>query len=256
MILTAENYYTAEANEAYWSASFVKSMLNCPAQAIAELQGKYVRPESPALLVGKYVDAAFEGADALEKFVRETPEIVNSRTGALKKDYAQADKMIARARADAMFMHYVDGERQKIITGEIGGIPFKAKLDFYVPGERIVDLKTVRDFEPMYRAGAGRLNFAEYWHWPLQMAIYQHLEGDRLPCYLACITKQDPPDLDVIEIPQATLDLEMQLLLEKLPLFDAMRRGIVETERCGRCAWCRMSKTLRSPTSLDVFEMM
>ena len=44
MQLTAENYYSIEANNAYMSASFVKSMLNCESMAIAELRGEYERP--------------------------------------------------------------------------------------------------------------------------------------------------------------------------------------------------------------------
>ena len=28
--LTSKNYYSQEANQAYWSASFIKSMMDCP----------------------------------------------------------------------------------------------------------------------------------------------------------------------------------------------------------------------------------
>lgn len=251
MKLTAENYYSPEANKAYWSASFVKEMFDCPNRAMGELNGEYIRGNSAALLVGSFVDAYFEGEESFGKFVEDHPEIVNSRTGEFKADFVRALEMIARANGEPKFLEFMQGEKQKIITGEIGGIPFKCKLDVYLPGERIVDLKTVKDFEPMYRKEEGRLSFVEYWRWPLQMAIYQHLEGNNLPCYLACITKQDPPDIAIIQIPQHVLDAEMEILLDKLPYFDAIRQGVIEPDRCESCAHCRNTRRISGPISLD-----
>ena len=61
MRLTADNYYSTEANMAFWSASTVKSFLSCPAAGLAEMTGNWTRPDSDALLIGSYVDAALEG---------------------------------------------------------------------------------------------------------------------------------------------------------------------------------------------------
>ena len=252
MKLTRDNYYSSEANRAYWSASFVKAMLRCPAAALAELRGEYRQPETPALLVGSYVDSYFESTEAHEAFCTGHPQIFG-KSGKLKAEYVQADKMIRRAEEDSVFMEYLRGEKQVIRTGAIDGIPFKAKLDVYLPGERIVDLKTVRDMEPVYSPGQGRISFAEYWNWPMQLAIYQELCGEKVPCYLAVITKQDPPDIAVVQIPQNMLDAEMELLRLKLPYLDAVRQGIVEPERCGKCTWCRQSKELTGAVSLEQF---
>lgn len=251
MKLTAKNYYSPEANREYWSVSFVKSMLDCPARAMAELNGSYERGNSTALLVGSFVDSYFEGKKSFETFVSEHPEIVNSRTGEFKADFTKALNMIERAKSDTTFMGFMRGRKQKILTGEIGGIPFKCKLDVYAEGKRIVDLKTVKDFSPMYREGEGRLSFAEYWRWPLQMAIYQHIEGNKLPCYLACITKQETPDIAVIEIPQHILDTEMEFLTSKLPYLEGIRMGILEPDRCESCEYCRKTKKLTGAISLD-----
>jgi len=248
MQLTAENYYSIEANNAYMSASFVKSMLNCESMAIAELRGEYERPKGQALMVGSYVDSYFDGT--LDLFRAQHPEIFK-RDGSLKSEYIKADQMIVRAEQDTVFMDFMDGEKQRIFTGNIDGIPFKAKFDVYLPGKRIVDLKTTKDMEPMYKPGEGRLTFAEYWNWPLQMAIYQKLEGNHLPCYLAVITKEEPPSIEVIEIPQHVLDTEMQILKDKLPYFDAVRQGLIEPERCEHCAYCRKTKRLTGAISLD-----
>ena len=61
MILTAENYYSQEANLAYMSASQFKAFDRCEAAALAELRGEYIPPASTALLVGGHVDTAVAG---------------------------------------------------------------------------------------------------------------------------------------------------------------------------------------------------
>ncbi len=246
MRLTKKNYYSAAANKEYFSASQIKAMLKCPAAALAE----YERPASTALLVGSYVDAFFE--HKLEQFKKDHPEILK-RDGTLKADYVKADEMIARAKADPLFMEYMKGRKQTIKTGKIGGYPFKIKMDAYRKGERIVDLKTARDLKPAYKSGEGTVTFADLWEWPLQMAIYQAVEGNRLPCFLAVVTKEDPPDLAVVEIPQDILDVEIQRLLDLLPRFDAMKQGIIPAPRCECCAYCRSTKKLKAPAPLPEF---
>lgn len=234
MRLTKKNYFSPWAERKYFSASQVKAMLRCPAAALAD-----ERPASTALLVGSYVDAAFEGK--LDAFRAEHPEMLK-KDGTLKADFVKAEEMIARAGGDALFTEYMKGRKQVVRTGRIGGLPFKIKMDVYRKGERIVDLKTVRDMRP---------GFADEWEWPLQMAIYQTVEGNRLPCFLAVITKEDPPDIEVIEIPQRTLDAERERLLEMLPRLDAYKRGILPAPRCGHCAYCRRTKKLTEPVLLS-----
>lgn len=250
--LTADNYYSTEADREYFSASQVKSFLDCEARTMAELNGEWPGPSGTALLVGLFVDAYFEGPESFEAFCDEHPEIMK-RDGTFKADFDKACIMIERAKEDDLFMEYMDGEKQTIKTGTIDGVPFKCKFDVYRPGDRIVDLKTTRDMEPKYKPGEGRLSFADYWLWPFQMAIYQHIEGNRLPCYLAVITKEDPPDIAVIQVEQSKMDAEMEFVREKLPRFDAIKRGLIEPDRCGRCAYCRATKTLTGVQMLEEF---
>ena len=251
--LTKNNYYSQAANQAYWSSSFVKAMLSCPARAMAELHGEYVPPSSTALLVGSYVDAWFGGKREFARFLSSHPEFFHSKTGDLKSEFRKADNMIHRATQDPLFMEYCKGRKQAIKTGTISGVPFKCKMDFYQSGIRIADLKTVKDMNPMYSEGQGKVSFAEYWGWTLQMSIYQILEGHSLPCYLNVITKEDPPNIEVIQIPQHILDTEMEILIEKIPYLDAIRRGIIPAERCEKCSYCRATKKLTEPVSLDEF---
>jgi len=217
---------------------------------MAEITGEYIRPESTALLVGSYVDAYFD--NGLDLFKAKHPEIFK-RDGNLKAEYIKAEEMILRAEQDEVFMDYMQGEKQVIKTGLILGYPFRVNMDVYKQGVRIVDLKTTRDMEPLYKPEQGRVSFAEFWRWPLQMAIYQAVEGNALPCFLNVVTKESPPDIAVIEIPQHYLDTEMTVLEEKLPFFDAIKSGLVEPERCEKCEYCRMTKKLTSVISLDDF---
>lgn len=251
MRLTADNYYSTEANMAFWSASTVKAFLSCPAAGLAELTGNWTRPDSDALLIGSYVDAALEGTLGL--FIQEHPELFK-RDGGLKSQYSKADEMVRRAMNDPVFCDFLRGEKQKIFTGSLFGYPFKAKFDVYLAGERIVDVKTVRDLSAVYKPGEGKLDFATAWNWPLQMAIYQKLEGNRLPCYLAVITKESPPDIEIVQIEQERMDAELEFLERKMPEFDAIKSGVLEPERCGRCAFCRATKKLSGSKPLQFFD--
>lgn len=267
--LTAENYYSQEAAQAYYSASQIKQFLECEKAALAEINGERVREKSTALLVGGYVDAYFAGE--MEQFRAENPEIF-TKLGLLRSDYQQADKIIERIERDPLAAMLMEGEKQKIVKGYIGGFPFRAKMDIWIEREHagkiaerypalkdmaeaggaIVDLKIMKDFEPMYRQEEGRISFVEYWRYDLQMAIYQELikrdRGVTVPCYILAATKQNPPDLTLVKIPQELLDFNLMQLKKRLPDIDEVKRGVVEPDECGKCAWCRQTKVLIGPT--------
>ena len=248
--LMPENYYSKDADRDYFSASQIKSFKRCEAATMAEINGEWERPSSTALLVGGYVDAALTGD--LSVFIREHPEMYK-KDGSLKADFVQAKAMVERAESDPMFMKFMTGEYQAILIGNIGGVPFKSKFDV-LTDDRIVDLKTVRDMQPVYLPGQGRVDFATAWDWPLQMAIYQKLSGKKLPCYLAVITKEDPPDIEIIEVEQERMDAEIAWLEQALPRYEAIKAGIIEPERCGHCAYCRATKKIDAIKTLSDFE--
>lgn len=251
MKLSQNNYFSRQADTEYFSSSQIKSFLDCPARTMAELRGEYERPKSTALLVGSYVDAYFDGAKEFEAFKKQHATDIFKQDGSARSDFIKAGNIIARAVSDPVFMEFMQGRKQVIKAGSIFGYPFKIKVDVYKRGHRIVDLKTVADMEPKYKAEQGKITFAEFWNWPLQMAIYQAVEGNQLPCYLAVITKEDPPDISVIEIPQHQLDAELEVLKDKLPYFDAIKQGVIDPPRCEHCAYCRATKKLSGPISMD-----
>ena len=154
--------------------------------ALAESQGLYKRAKTTAMLVGSYVDAHVEGR--LEEFIEDHPEIISSRgatKGQLKAEYRAADKMINRFERDAFFMSYLEGKKQQIYEGVIGGVEFKAMVDI-AADDKTVDFKTVANFDEMWLDGQ-KVSFLRYWGYDIQGAIYQELrrqtEGRKLPFY-------------------------------------------------------------------------
>lgn len=251
MKLTDDNYFSQEANMEYFGASQFKSFLKCEAEALAELIGEIERPASKALMIGSYVDAHFAGE--MEQFTENHPEIFNSRTGELKADYRQADKLIARAEKDEMFMEYMSGDKQVIMTGEIHGYPFKIKVDS-LHDDKIVDLKCMRDMKPIFKDGE-RKTFIDAWQYDIQGYIYQQVVaqnvGIELPFYLAVVTKEEHPDLAIIEIPQWRLNSVDAIIDHYIDHFAAVKEGTEQPVRCERCGYCRDTKKLTKVTTYE-----
>lgn len=255
MELNEMNYFSQEAETAYFSASQIKGFKKCEAGMMAQLCRQYERPMSQALMVGQYVDAGLTGD--LCAWEHEHPEI-RKRDGGLKAEYVQAEEMVQRAMRDPLFMSFMEGEHQVILKAPIlGGYWFKAKLDV-LGADKIVDLKTVRDLKSQYLPGQGRVDFATAWDWPLQMAIYQKIyeevEGVRLPCYLAVITKETPADIRIVQIEQERMDAEIAWLEQMMPRYEAIKSGAIDPERCEHCEWCRQSRILMGPELLGDFD--
>lgn len=253
MKLTARNYFSKKANLEYFSVSQYKNFCKCPACAIAEIKGKYKREQTTALLVGSYIDAYFEGT--LDKFIKKNPEMFK-KNGTLKADFQQAEDIIKRLLKDKLFMKYMNGKKQVIMTGEICGVPFKIKIDV-LHDDKIVDLKIVRDFENIRDDEEGWLPWYEFWKYDLQGAAYQEIVrqnvGKKLPFYLNAATKEKTTDLDIIHLPQKMLDFQLEKIEADIVRFDAMKKGIIEAERCGKCEYCKQTKVLTEPTEADEF---
>lgn len=247
--LTAENYFSAENNMKYMSCSQFKSFLTCEASALAELHGEYQREVTDALLVGSYVDAHFEGT--LDIFRAQHPEIF-TKSGELKAQYRQAEYMIQRAERDKLFMQYMSGEKQKIMVGEIAGIPFKIKIDSYHENNCIVDLKAIKDFKLIWNVEKGKKqHFINYWGYDIQGAIYREVvrqnTGKQLPFYVSAITKEKEPDLDVLWVPDEDMDNALEEVVSLAPRFQQLKDGQLQPQRCGNCNYCRFTKVLTAP---------
>lgn len=252
MELNESNYYSLEADKAYMSVhqylSFVGHMgvRGCEAKAMAKLNGEWEDPTTDALLVGSYVDAKFDGS--LDKFKKEHPEVFTQK-GELKAQYKRAEKMIERCEQDDFFMMFMSGEKQKIFTGYLFGCDWKCKLDSYIPGKCIVDLKTSANIHQSWKvADYGYTSFVEYWGYILQLAVYQKIveinTGEKLPCYIAAVTKEDCPEIAIIGIDQQSLDHALNEVEMNMPSVLAVKNGETEPIRCEKCDYCKSTAKL------------
>lgn len=254
--LTEENYYSLEADRIFCSASQYKkiySMANrCEAKFMAELKGEYVPEKSDALIIGSLTDALFENEGDLTEYSKAHPELFSTRgatKGQIKSTYQKAFKMYERCKKDTLFMAFMSGEKQAIFTGEIGGVKFKCKLDSYIPGKAIVDLKTTKSIrQSFYDPDVGYINFIEKYGYITQMAIYQELvrqnTGETLPCFIAAVSKENEPDIEIIWIPDNDLASELENVKMRVSTIQMLKNGEVEPVRCGVCEYCRKTKVL------------
>lgn len=243
-MLTNENYFNLENELKYFGSSQFKNFIDCEASALAQIRGEYVREKTDAMLVGSYVDAHFE--QTLDLFKAQNPSIF-TKNGELKANFKLAEDIIDRIEKDDMFMKYMSGEKQVIKTGKLFNHDFKIKIDSYHPGKCIVDLKIMKDFEPIWIADRGKLHFIEAWRYDLQAAIYQAIEGNKLPVIIAAATKQkDAIDIELFKIPQQKIDSALKIIEAYIDRFADIKKGIIEPTRCEKCTHCRKTKILKT----------
>ena len=258
MVLTAENYYSKEANEKYMSVSQYKDFagtygkMACEFSAVEKLEERWKQKKTTPLLVGSYVDSYFEGT--LEKFKKENPEIFTQK-GELKANYKQAERIIARMERDPLFMQYMSGEKQVIMTGELFGAEWKIKIDSFVRGIAITDLKVMASITKLeWVKDIGYLDFVRYWGYDIQGAIYQEIvyqnTGERPPFYIAAGTKEEEPNIEVIHVTQNYLDEAKHMVEMNMPRILRVKNGEAEPDRCEMCDCCRHTKVLKRPISI------
>lgn len=257
--LTNENYYSADADMAYMSVSQFKDfhgsygIKGCERTAMMRLRGEYPLKSGLPLLVGGYVDAWFEGT--LDAYKESHPEMFK-KDGGLKADFVRADAIIERVQKDPMFMYYMSGEKQKIMTGTIDGIEWKIKIDSLLP-DTIVDLKCMAEISTnKWVQDIGEyLDFIRYWGYDIQGAVYQEIVrqniGEKLPFVIAAVTKEDEPNLELIEVDQVFLDDALDRVKANQHRVDDIKSGKVEPTQCFTCACCRRSKVLTGAIKLS-----
>lgn len=257
-VLTNDNYYSDEANRRYMSVHQYLDFMGymgvegCEARALKRLEGEYSEETTTAQLVGSYVDAYFEGT--LDEFKANHPECFTAK-GELKAQFKMAEKMIARCEEDEFFMQTMSGEKQKIMTAYLFGCEWKIKIDSYLPGIAIVDLKTSADIHRAWRVrDFGKVSFVEYWGYTLQGAIYQKVveinTGKKLPFYISVVTKEESPELAVINVDQMTLDHALNEIERNMEALLMVKNGEVPPIRCEHCNYCKATKKLEGPISM------
>ena len=258
MTLSENTYYSQKASHEFMSVSQFKNFQKCEAAAMAELYGAYTPERGRALILGNYVDEMLLGTiESQERFIEENRGELFKKNGEPYADVAQADETIIRVRQQPKMVEYLSGEHQVIMTGEIEGVPFKIKMDSYMPGQFITDLKYMASlrspnlFQPMIN----------YWGYDIQAACYQEIvrqnTGERLPFMFVVATKEKPAHLAVGEINQWNMDEALETVRKKIKRFQAIKNGEIEPERCEEygCDYCTTTKIIIAPIDTDWFGM-
>lgn len=261
--LNDKNYFSHQADIDYMSVSQFKSFAGTQANAACEdaalkrLQGSLIPAKSTSLLVGSYVDSYFEGS--LDAFKANNPEIFKT-TGdkGLKADYLYAEKIIARIERDPLFMSYINGQKQVIMTANLLGVDWKIKMDAYHPSEKIVDLKIMKDAQPMWSGiYRSKVDFIKYWGYDIQGAVYQavveKVTGQKLPFFIAYATKEKEAgtDINIIEVTQPYLDEAFEFVKNHIDRVVQIKSGNLTPVRCNNCPSCRDSRILTVPAKID-----
>lgn len=256
MKLTNRNYYSRKANKYYLSVSQYKDFCGtmgkqgCEYTALAKLKGHYKPEPSKEMLMGSYIDSAYEGT--LKRFIKNTPEMFN-KNGTLKADFQKAQQAYERTQQDELFKLYMSGEKQVIMTAELFGAEWKIKMDSYFPDKCIVDLKYIKDIhERFWVKDLGmHVNFIEYWGYDLQLAIYQLVveanTGKKLPCYIAAVDKKKEPEIEIIGVSQEQLDYALLGIQSNVERIVELKAGKLQPDRCRECEYCIKNKILTSP---------
>ena len=235
MKLNDDTYYGKEANQAFFSVSQYKDFCKCEAMSMAKIRGEYEPPITEALILGSYLDSWMDGTR--ENFCKLHPEIFK-RNGTLKAEYKKADVAIEKISKDELFMKYIGGEHQKILTFELCGAPWKAKLDSFHDGICIADLKYVRNYDSLWK-----------YHYDTQGAVYVYgaeaCGFGKLPFYLAAVTKEEVPDCDIFQVTRPQLDLALSEIKANMERFILVKAGVEPPKHCGTCDYCKSVKKAR-----------
>lgn len=230
--LTQSNYYSPEADQQYFSVSQYKDFMKCEAMAMAKIRGEYKPAMTRAMLTGSFVDSYFEGT--LDSFINDHPSVFTQKQE-LRSEFKKANEIIARINQDDTFLRFMSGEKQRIMTFELFGYLWKMKMDSYLPGICITDLKVVQKFRTL-----------PLWRYDLQGAIYQKgvqlVTGELLPFYLAVATKEKVVDLDIFQITQPVLDVALLEIRQNIDRFAQVKTGEKPPLYCGKCDYCKSIK--------------
>lgn len=243
--LDQNNYYSPEANQQYFSVSQYKDFMQCEAMALAKIRGEYKPEMTRAMLTGSFVDSYFEGT--LDQFMKDHPAVF-TRKQELRSEFRKANEIIARIRSDELFMKFMSGEKQRIMTFDLFGVPWKIKMDSYLPGICITDLKVVARFKSL-----------PFWRYDLQGAVYKAgvlMNTDELlPFYLAVATKERTIDLDIFQIPDSTIDMALSEIERNIQHYAAVKYGLVPPAYCGKCDYCKSIKAARIRNYNELLEV-
>jgi hypothetical protein len=261
IILSDENYYSNEADWHYISVSQLKNFLKCEALALATVKGEWeVDENNKNFLVGNYVHSFFESRTAHKRFIEENKDKMFSsrKPYGLLKDFQIADQMIERLKSESAFGQLYQGEKEVIVTGNLFGVTWKAKIDcLNVENGYFVDIKTVKDIhEKKYDEYWGpQSNFIERYGYLIQMSVYRELleqqYGKQFVPFIAAVSKQTPSDVALITLDESKMMSELARVEQAIEHVQRVKMGEEAPEWCGTCEYCRSHKKITGFTNMN-----
>lgn len=260
-ILSDENYYSNEADWHFMSVSQYKDFINCEAATLAKLKGEW-EPDSDKkpLLVGNYVHSFFESEKAHENFKAENKSKMFSskKPHGLLKDFQIAEQMIERLKSEQAFSQLYQGEKEVIVTGDLFGVTWKAKIDcLNLENGYFVDIKTTKDIhEKKYDDYWGpQSNFIERYGYLIQMSVYRELlekqYSKQFVPFIAAVSKQTPSDAALITLDESKMQSEIARVEQMIDHVQRVKMGEEAPEWCGKCDYCRAHKKITGFTNMN-----
>lgn len=245
--LNKENYYSNETDLTYMSFSLFKKFVECEANAYQSLS-RETDTTATALIAGNYVHSYFESEQAHEKFIQDNKKYIFTKTGNLKSDFKKAENEIRRLKDWTLFDKLYQGEKESIVTGQIGGVEWKGKIDcLNVENGYFGDIKTTKDFKPLWNDRTRKKeNFVIAREYTTQMYIYKTLleqqYGKEFTPLIFAVTKEEVPDIKAISFQDWDFTVDEEVINSYLPKIMNVLYGIETPTRCEHCDYCKATK--------------
>ena len=118
-------------------------------------------------------------------------------------------------------------------------------------------MASIKKLEWSETAGV-RLDFIRNMGYDIQGAVYQEIvrqnTGKQLPFYIAAVSKEKEPDIEIIQVEQDLLSDALRLVEENVSRISDIKAFNIEPDRCGLCDCCRATKRLVKP--IGVYDLM
>ncbi len=266
MKLNRDNYYTSEADWEYMSCSQYQGFQECEAKQMAKLEGRWKGKDTEAFLVGNYFHSYMESPEAHEQFCEEHFDAIfktriDKKTGEIiitgkYAPYIKADEMIERCMKNELVRRFYDwnGEVEKIVTGELFGVPWRIRMDKYFHDRNIIlDWKTTQNirelkYNPETRQ---RETFCELHGYLFRAAVYAEIVKQNTgqsydPQFIiVAVSKQDFPDLAVLSLNhRSEWDYQLEQVKQHIQHIQEVKAHRQAARRCGECDYCRATNRI------------
>ena len=249
MELNKSNYFSVEASKEYMGVTQFKSFLQCEAAAMAQINGEYSPFKADALLFGSAVHAWNEGC--LAEFKQNNPTLYK-KDGTIYAKYEGIQECIEALINDSLCTLALEGQKEVIMSAELFGVPWKIMIDSYNPEHGMFsDLKTMKGMYDRFWSKEDNcyVNFIENYGYDIQMSVYSEIErlatgrAERLDPHIVVVTKESPPDKAILKGFLPVVDTMLTYVETKMERIKEVKYGGAEPTRCGRCEYCRGTKT-------------